>query len=365
MVDVRLFGLVGRLGDAVHARKCWDGKRAEAVQDVPGSGRSRRRAATYVAGVGRASGVVLLATSLMGLALTSPPASFATSQIPIRRTILDEFAGFVGSGFLGWTQNSLRHPNLYNLFLRDPGGSTLRVNRPGTQGFGGGIDGTTVVYEEGTRNLNRLVLYDTAARNYARLPVTDSPSSGMHPTISGSWILYAKGVRQKQTSVRLYNRATGETRQLGQIAARGRRRFVYAGQVAGDRAVWGRVRPGRQDVFLTSLTTRKTVRIPGPRGVRFQYDPAVTPAGTVFFERNRPCVRRCPKLNTPAMLAQLVAQPLGGRPRVLATLRKGQDGGYMYAAQEEERVKVVYSLFRHLPHGYVSFSDIFALTVPG
>ena len=306
-----------------------------------------------------------MATSLIGVALTSPAVSFATSQLPIRGTAADEFAGFVGSGFLGWTQNSHRHPNRYNLFLRDPGGNRLRVNRPGTQGFGGGIDGTTVVYEEATRNLSRLVLYDTAARNYAGLPVTDSPGSGMHPTISGSWILYAKGVRQKKTSVRLYNRATGETRPLGRIAARGRRRFVYAGQVAGDRAVWGRVLPGRQDVFLTSLTTGKTVRIPRPRGVRFQYDPAVTPAGTVFFERNKPCVRRCPKLNTPAMVAQLVEQPLGGRPRVLATLRKGQDGGYMYAAQEGGGVKVLYSLFRHLPHGYVSLSDIFAVTVPG
>jgi hypothetical protein len=312
---------------------------------------------------GGAIGVVLLTAALMGLALTSPRVSFAISEIPIRTTAADEFAGFVGSGYFGWTQNSLAHPNRYNLLVRDPGGNTLRVNRPGTQGFGGGIDGTTVVYEEVARNSNRLMLYESAARSYASLPVTDRSSSGMHPTISGSWILYAKGLRHRQTSVHLYNRGTGETRQLGRIAARGRRRFVYAGQVAGDRAVWGRVLPGSQDVFMTSLTTGETVRIPRPRGVRFQYNPAVTPAGTVFFERNKPCVRRCPKLNTPAMVAQLVEQPLGRRPRVLATLRKGQDGGYMYAAQQKGRVKVVYSRFRHLPHGYISFSDIFALTV--
>jgi hypothetical protein len=240
----------------------------------------------------------------------------------------------------------------------------VRVNRPGSQGFGGGIDGTTVVYEELVGRFSRLVLYDTRERNYTNLPIVDRGGSGTHPTLSGAWILYAKGARGRKTSVHLYNWVTGGTRRLAQIAARGRRRFVYSGQIAGEWVVWGRVLPGRQDVFLTNVVTQTTVRIRRPHGVKFQYDPAVTTAGTVFFERSKPCTRDCGKLNTPAMRAQLVELRLGGRPRVLATLRKGQDGGYMYAAQDDGQIQVLYGRFRHLRHNYVTYSDIFAIRVP-
>ena len=294
-----------------------------------------------------------------------PDLAQAARPTPVRHTAADEFAGFAGSGYLGWTQNSLRYPRQYNLFLRGPGGVTVRVNRLGGDGFGGGIDGTTVVYEEVVGDRSRLVLYDAVGGGYTELPIVDRNGSGSHPTISGAWILYTTGARHRTTRVRLFDRVTGETRQLARIAARGRERYVYSGQVAGDWAAWGRVLPGRQDVFLTNIFTNRTVRIPRPQGVKFQYDPAVTMSGTIFFTRSRPCTRRCAKLNTPAMRAQLVEQRLGGHPRVLAALKRGQDGGYMYAEEKTATIKVFYGLFRRLPHNFVSYNDIFAITVPG
>ena len=54
-----------------------------------------------------------------------------------------------------------------------------RVNRPGTQGFGGGIDGSTVVYQEVTRTASRLVLYDTAAHSYTGMPITASSAAAI------------------------------------------------------------------------------------------------------------------------------------------------------------------------------------------
>jgi hypothetical protein len=314
----------------------------------------------------RASSVVRraawFAAAAAGLALTWPQNSYAITLVPVRTTPTDEFDGFAGGGFFGWVHNTLSERNRYNLYLSDSVGERVRLNRPGTNGFGGGIDATTVVYEESTQTLDRLVFYDTATRRRTNLPITDSPNASMHPTISGAWVFYTRGVRHRQTSVRLYNRATGETHQLG--SATGRRDFVYAGQVAGEWAAWGQVLAQTQDVFLTNLTTMATVKIERPRGVKFQYDPAVTPTGTVFFARNRPCVRRCPKLNTPTAVNQLVEATLGGRARVLATLRKGQDAGYMYAVPEGARTKVRYSLFTWLPHDFTSYSDIFAFTVP-
>ena len=273
----------------------------------------------------------------------------------MRHTAADEYVGFAGTGFLGWTQNSLRRPNHYDLFLRNPGGIRLRLNRPGTQGFGGGIDGATVVYEEVAGRTARVVLYDTLGGGYTELPIVSRNGSGSHPTISGAWILYTNGRRDRTTSVRLYNRVTGETRQLARIAAHGRRRFVYSGQVAGNWAVWGRVIPGRQDVFLTNLATRTTERIPRPRGERYQYNPAVTKAGTVFF------VDGGASRTARARLVEL-RQGLG--PTVLVTLGKERNAGYMYAGEEDRQIKLLYGLFSRLPHNSVSYTDIFAITVP-
>jgi hypothetical protein len=304
---------------------------------------------------------VLLAAAVAGLALPWPQDSHAISLVPVRSTPADEFDAFSGAGFFGWVQNSLANPNSYNLYLSEALGARVRVNRPGTNGFGGGSDATTVVYQESTRTLSRLVLYDTEARSHTNLPITDGPNAAMHPTISGAWVLYTTGVRHRATSVRLYNRATGETRQLGSVT--GRRRFVYSGQVAGGWAAWGQVLAQTQDVFLTNLTTMATVKIQRPRGVKFQYDPGVTPTGTVFLARNKPCVRRC-ALNTPKAVNQLVQATLAGPPRVLATLRKGQDAGHIYAVPEGNRTKVRLTLFTWLSHDFTSYGDIFAFTAP-
>lgn len=181
----------------------------------------------------------------------------------------------------------------------------------------------------------------------------------MHPTISGSWVLYTQGSQDKATSVRLYNRATGEARVLGRVVARGFRRFAYSGQVAGNWAVWGKVLRRSQDVFLTNLATRRTVRISRPRGVKYQFNPAVTPRGTVFFVGNVLCFRRC--RDTPAVL---VGKRLGGRSRTLVRLRSSQNAGYMYATPAGNRVRVLYGRFRELPHDEITDSDIYALNVP-
>jgi hypothetical protein len=66
------------------------------------------------------------------------------------------------------------------------------------------------------------VLYDTRGRDYTNLPLIDRGGSAAHPTISGAWILYTKGARNRQTRVRLYNLVTGETRRLGRNGTRPR-----------------------------------------------------------------------------------------------------------------------------------------------
>lgn len=285
----------------------------------------------------------------------------AARQVVVRNTALDEVNPFAGAGFVGWSENSETRPNTFNLLLRSAAGSMVRVNRPGTEGFGGGIDGRTLIYEEVTRSGSRAVRYDLITRAYTNLPIVNAEGV-IHPTLSGPWVLFTQGSRGRATSVHLFNRVTGERRELGRVAARGARRFVYSGQVAGPWAVWGKVLRRTQEVFLTNVTTRQTVRIRRPRGVRFQYNPAVTPNGKVFFQRSKPCLKRCPRLNTPRAVIQLVEQARGARPRVAATLRRGQDGGYMYATSQGGRVTVLYGRFTHRAHDAVRNVGIFAFT---
>ena len=304
-------------------------------------------------------GAALVIGGLYALPASAPATGHDVRRIPVRDTAADEFRGFEGSGFLGWTQNSRKARYHYNVFLQGPHGKVMRLNRPGTQAFGGGIAGTRVLYEEERNFRGRLVLYDTSARTYTDLPITGNLGAGV-PTIAGAWILFTRGVRGGETSVWLYNRITGESHRVARIRPKqGKRRFVYSGQVSGNWAAWGRVRSRRQDVFLTNVTTGKTLSIKRPPGVRNQFDPAVAPSGTVFFERNEPCRRLCH-----GGRGQLVEQRRTGHPRVLLTLRKGQNAGYMYAASGENRTRLLYGRFRDLPNGNSSYGDIFALIPP-
>jgi hypothetical protein len=163
--------------------------------------------------------------------------------------------------------------------------------------------------------------------------------------------------------VQLYNRETGEHRRLGFDT--GPARFVYAGQVAGDWATWARVTPYSQEVYLTNLASTSTIKLRRPSGVNAQYNPAVTPDGTVYFARDRPCRRRCPRFNTPRARYQLVERRADGASRVVADLPRGADTSYLYADREGSKTRVLYARFWWLPRDYVSYGDLFSFTVRG
>jgi hypothetical protein len=301
--------------------------------------------------------VATAATATVLLSLPSP--TYAETQAQLLVTEGDVLQAFTGSGSLGVVQNSMRAPGAYNLFLLDSADNEVKVNRPGTEGYAGGIDGTTVIYVEWTKAASKLVFYDTATGSYTDLSIT---STAKHPTLSGEWLLYEDGLRRQTSSVRLYNYVTHETRRLG--FGNGSRRNVYAGQVAGDWATWGRVTPSGQDIYLTSIVTGQTVKLHRPSTVFAQYEPAVTSAGTVYFTRTKPCRQRCPNFNRPKARYQLIEQRLGGRPRVVANLPRGMDTGYLYAATDGSQTRVVYPRFSWLRGGDAGYGDLFGFTAP-
>jgi hypothetical protein len=263
----------------------------------------------------------------------------STGPTLILRNGLDNQAPFFSrEGILGFQVNSRRYPNDYNVEIEDQAGHSAFINTPGTDGFSGGIDGATIVYSEWDGTNQHLKLFDLATGQRTDIPALDTAAPEYHPTISGPWILFTRGDRSSTTEVLLFNRISGELRTLASITAQGPGAFVYSGQVAGNYAVWGRVTASGQDVFRYQINTGTNTLLRRPRGVFARYDPAVTAAGTVFWEQSSNACR--PQV-------QIASETRGGRLRILATISAGADAGYMYAFSGRTGAFVVYSRFTY------------------
>ena len=276
------------------------------------------------------------------MARSAGPRALVASTRPtlILRNGLDNEAPFFSTdgGILGFQVNSRRYPNDYSVEIEDQAGQSAYINAPGTEGFSGGIDGTTIVYSERDGTNQHLKLFDLATGQRSDIPALDTAAPDSHPTISGPWILFTRGDRASSTDVLLFNRVSGELRTLASITAHGTRAFVYAGQVAGNYAVWGRVTASGQDVFRYQINTRTTTLLRRPRGLFARYDPAVTAAGSVYWEQSSNACR--PQV-------QIAGETRGGRLRVLATIASGADAGYMYAVSGKNGAIVLYSRFTY------------------
>jgi hypothetical protein len=303
----------------------------------------------------------LVGVTVMVLALSSPSPALAKPQVKIIDTApdIDALGGFTGSSLIGLVRNSGANDDTYDLILIDAAGNETKVNRPGTEGLNGGIDGTTVVYVEVTGNHRKLVLYDTQTASYTDLAFT--PAGPGHPTISGPWILYKESA-SPSSSVWLYNRMTQESRRLA-YSDGAQETLVYTGQVAGDWATWARVtQAGDTDIYITRISTGHTTRLRRPRGVYAEYNPAINRDGTVFYTRNTPCrPSRC-RYDPPRSQSQLVEQRRGHRPRVVATLPTGLDTGYMYAQTKRSGTLVTYPRFVWLRGGDRTNADFYGFT---
>src|SRR4051812_8063662 len=157
-------------------------------------------------------------------------ASLAPGPTLLLRDGRDNAEPFAGGGYFGWVRNSRADPYTYNLVVKRPDGTLVQVNEPGTSADGGGIDGTTVIYSEiNDDGRSRLMRFDLTTGERALIPRMPGSRHDSHPTVSGPWILFTRGDRLLKTRVMLFNRNTGELRELAAINARGaRRHFLYA-----------------------------------------------------------------------------------------------------------------------------------------
>ena len=252
-------------------------------------------------------------------------------QIAVRTTRAQEALPSADGGHIAWSQATRRRPR-YVLYMQRPGERRVTVNRPRTQGFSGGFDGETFVYQETRGGGSNLQFYDLAGSGRSNPPAgVNTRQWEWHPTLSGNWLLFGRqDTGARVDLVLLRNLATGTTRRLGSLRW-GRRTVAEPGQVNGNYAVWYRCTPAC-DVFLYDIAARTTTRIPNPDR-RQQYDPSVTSDGTVYFVRSG---RGC------GTSVRLVRRPLGGPSRALAALALRSDSFHTYALENENGTTTVF-----------------------
>ena len=268
----------------------------------------------------------LLIAALAAGSIVAAVALAAVTPVPVKATARNEVSPAAGADWLAWSRSRERGTSPFDLWAQHAADGAFRVNPKGTQAYGGGIDGTRLLYQliRGQfATQSDLRLFDLQTRRRKALP-TGINTNGWEccGTISGDWILFSRG-RSYGTArqlVLLRNLVTGEQRVLDSL--RNRNGLVTAGQVNGTYAVWGKCNPYPQCVvYRYELTTATATALP-TLPAKVAYSPSVSPYGTVYYLQSS---RGCGKG------VQLMKQSLVGLPEVLASLPSSRDADVTYA----------------------------------
>ncbi len=259
--------------------------------------------------IGKLAILVTLAAAMLATPATG---GTAVTEVPVLTSEAGEFQPARGLGFLAWEQNTRKHPKHYDVFAKADGGGEVRVNPRKTQAAMGGVDGSTLVYQEfrGEKSTLRFYGMDTKQRS--------NPPAGVNtkaweywPSLSGRWLLFAREFDNGRRLLILYD-LQAETRRILD-RTKGEKEFIGPGQVNGDYAVWSTCTP-RCDVLVHHIPTDTTTKVPNPGA--YQRGPSVTPGGVVYFSQGK---KRCGSSVT------LVRYPPGGPAESLLDLQDPLD----------------------------------------
>jgi hypothetical protein len=261
-----------------------------------------------------------------------------------------------GETFLGFSRNADGMPNHFDAYVKKPGLPPVKVN-PRGQGFAGGFDGSTFVYQALYRGSSNLRLFNAASGVFLPNPSAkvNTDQWEWRPTISGDHLLFARfnptaaGITDR---IVLANTRTDEVKLIDK-QERNKPRYLVAGQVNGDWAVWEShvAQTQKLNVRLYRISTSSRLILPLPAG-RVQYSPSVNSTGDVFYVRSRPgcgvsvVIRRNDRSGTDSLVTTI---PSGSD--VFKTYAVNQPGG---------GVAVYYDVYK-CSTGAI---DIYKVTVP-
>jgi hypothetical protein len=231
-----------------------------------------------------------------------------------------------GAAYIAYAQTRPGHPNQLDAYVKPAGQPRWKANTRGTA-WPGGIDGTTMIYQQDYRGQSDLHLIDLGTKARSLPGGVNTTKWEWRPTISNGWILFGRiwGSRPVKWSVVLHNENTSENRVLETRRSRPAKE-LDPGQVNGDYATWDvfSVRTGAGTVRLYQISTSTTTTLPVSSG-KAQYAPSVLADGTFFFVRadQGVCGRHVSLL-----------EHTGGANVVLARLPAGYDVDRTYAVSE-------------------------------
>lgn len=212
-----------------------------------------------------------------------------TETLVLGGSKVDQLSPAASDAYLTWNQNSISHPKHYDAFSSTlPLGSTpVKMNRPNTSGWSGGISGNTTgaIYQEFSRGTSNLYLFDIGTQ------VRTDPPAGVNtiawewaPSISSQYIEFGRETAvfdpNKPSKVMLYNRATHATTELAS-APQGCQ-CIWAGQVSDRFATWSVCAPLCR-VWYYDIAASKVHELKDPLGLQ-EYSPSVDGAtGTLYY----------------------------------------------------------------------------------
>ena len=263
-----------------------------------------------------------------GLARAAP-----VDDRPIRSSALDERTPVAGSGYLAYAENSAETPRVYGLFVKRFDGSRHRVNPAGTSAFAGGIDGSTLVYQQASGGRSGIRFYDLiTGTNHPAPRAVNSAARQSGPSLSGHFLLFTRQFSEPTVwKILLYDMSTGRMRTLDRVSGP-YARFAQSGQVAGDWATWQVCTPYCK-VFVYRISTRQTWFVPNAER-RFQYAPAVTADGAVYYAESH---ASCGNVTIERYRA-------GGTASTVAALAANTDLSFMSARERSSdgRTEILY-----------------------
>ena len=136
----------------------------------------------------------------------------------------------LAGAYLAYSQSRPSSFGSFDVYVQPAGTPRFKVNGRG-QGFAGGIDGTTLIWQRVRNGQSDLRLFDLASHTRSVPAGVNTGRYEFWPTISGDWILYGQNWRRGSNSrVILHNTNTSETRILDERVNRPGTR-VRPGQV--------------------------------------------------------------------------------------------------------------------------------------
>jgi len=207
-----------------------------------------------------------------------------TVAVEVIATFAREDQPAASSGYLAWQKNTPAHPKHYDAYAKPLGGVSFKVNPRGTSGALGGIDGTKLVYQQSKSGNSDVRFFDLVALKRSTPPGVNTKQWEYRPSNSGNQLLFGRYYPSTgKRKVILFDTSTARARVLATTTSK--KTMLQPGQVSGDYVVWAKKTPTTCNVYLYTISSKTTTKIPNPLA-ECQFGPSVSSTGTVYFGRS-------------------------------------------------------------------------------